>query len=185
MHKIESKTIEKREDSIEVEVQVRTKLYKSILKYICLGFIALIVLMVYPIIRDVYLHNKKLSDLEDSFNTLKHPSGSTFVDNFSRVGLFLGNGNHTDYAVIEVRSFTGDYDNVVQFYATQEIDTPFGFKSTVDIDNVEKIIEEGYNPLRYYGFGIFDLQTMLQKHKKLYLIKIMNSEEAGWDPRSH
>lgn len=68
---------------------------------------------------DTIAHEQKLWRLEGSFRDVTHPAATALVTKRSRVGLLLGNGNHCDYFVGELRRTALSKELIREAYAPQ------------------------------------------------------------------
>lgn len=68
-------------------------------------------------------NNFRLWRFEQHFAALSHPPQSKFIERKKAVGLF-GNGNHCDFFVAELRSFSGSQHNIRNFYHPIRIIVP-------------------------------------------------------------
>lgn len=68
---------------------------------------------------DTIAHEQKLWRLEGSFRDVTHPAATALVTKRSRVGLLLGNGNHCDSFVGELRRTALSKELIREAYAPQ------------------------------------------------------------------
>jgi len=69
----------------------------------------------------ILTHNRELAQYAIDFEKIEHPANTSSVSFNRAVGLLSGNGNHCDYFVGEMRRFTGERQELVIFYADQEV----------------------------------------------------------------
>jgi hypothetical protein len=91
--------------------------------FICVAVIGFVpaLFFIYP-----WLNNRKLYKFERSFTALKHQPGTTSIKQASRVGLLVGNGDHCDYFVGEIRTYSGNPKSIGTFYSTTTLPSPHG-----------------------------------------------------------
>lgn len=65
---------------------------------------------------DAVSHDLTLRAHEAEFKAMAHPPDTTLVARKSRVGLLAGNGNHCDYFVGELRTYSGPQEAISAFY---------------------------------------------------------------------
>jgi len=71
-------------------------------------------------------HDVYLWQLSRSLTALKHPQHTQRVAVVKDLGLLVANGNHCDYFVAEMRSYSGDLspDSIEKFYRNSQIWNP-------------------------------------------------------------
>jgi hypothetical protein len=87
-------------------------------------FIAAIVLcyaLLYPF---AFVHDTYLESLRISVRNLKHPVTTSHIAFSSKLGLLSGNGNHCDYFVAEMRSYTGNKQQILAAYKQTRVWNP-------------------------------------------------------------
>ncbi len=65
-----------------------------------------------------------LSRVAKSFQELRHPAGSRLIARSKNLGLLLGNGNHCDYFVGELRTSTLSQSEIEDFYEGETVLNP-------------------------------------------------------------
>ena len=76
-------------------------------------------ILLFPFARDVLLHDYALYRYSQDFNQVRHPADTNLVSSKKYLGLISGNGNHCNYFIGELRSYTGDPAQIAAFYAGQ------------------------------------------------------------------
>jgi len=71
----------------------------------------------FPFVKDSLLHDYDLYQYSQAFRRLEHPPGTSLVSSRKFLGLYLGNGNHCDYFLGELRRYSGDGQAIEAFYA--------------------------------------------------------------------
>ncbi len=84
-------------------------------------FSLMIGLIALPFARDMLLHNQALGNLEIALHQIDHPVDTTFVRDFKSMGVLSGNSNHCDYIAGELRRYSGDKQEIQNFYTNEEI----------------------------------------------------------------
>ena len=88
------------------------------------GYIFLLtcVVLPFPIYKDYLIHDYKLERQVWAFDQLKHPPGTRRIAFQKYLGLYLGNSNHCDYFVGELRQYNGEQQAIESFYADKVVD---------------------------------------------------------------
>ncbi len=138
-----------------------------------------------PLNPDRLANNRKLDGITSAFLGLTHPPGSQLVSRESRVGLLVGNGNHCDFFVGEIRRFRGPASQLTAHYGSVPVinaadGTPVAL--TV-ISFAEAAFSAAHLPHDLdhptaWGIGEADL-------RELYLVSAFTSENANGDWRCH
>jgi hypothetical protein len=63
------------------------------------------------------LHDYALTRVRHEYRQIKHPTSSSGLETVSQVGLLIGNGNHCDYFVGEIRESDEPADQIREYYA--------------------------------------------------------------------
>ena len=156
---------------------------KSILLWV--GYILLLacVVLPFPIYKDYLVHEFKLYREVWAFHQLKHPAGTSQIAFQKYLGLYLGNGNHCDYFVGELRQYTGDRKSVENFYAGKVVDN-LGV-SVAFADNADFLDElrQSDLPFRFDALPLSSESTSpVPDH--LYIVYIFDMDfDPGWDIR--
>lgn len=134
-------------------------------------------------------NNFRLLKLEQNFAAMSHLPLSKFVARTKDVGLF-GNGNHCDFFVAELRSFSGSPNAARKFYESIRVAVPNNadedFQGVKDgTQPVEIIFLPSPLPANYrwkYHYNdTWDL-SHLAGQKYLYIVLILNSGESySWE----
>jgi hypothetical protein len=151
--------------------------------------LALIVAVTYAVSRDVILHNRKLNRMFASLKLLEHPADTEHVLDRKNVGLLIGNGNHCDYFVAELRKYNGDREVVLEWYEDETITGP----NRKDFDVRVLFLSEGAfvgdKPMLPYDHDLPDdwLDEVNDPDGDYYLVYVFLGafEEPGLDPRCH
>ena len=83
---------------------------------------------------DTVTHNRALRAHVSAFKMIEHPSDTTSVVRKARVGLQVGNGNHCDYFVGELRTYDGDRQAIEAAYAGQRPGGEIAWLAVVFVD---------------------------------------------------
>ena len=156
---------------------------KTILSWVgCIVLLTCVVLP-FPIYKDTLLHDYILYRESRALNQLKHPPGTSRVAFRKYLGLYLGNGNHCDYFVGELRRYTGGQAVLESFYSGQVVD---------DLNVNLAFVENGDFPeqLRQWSLPFslnslsFWLDSSAVARDHLYLVYIFDIDlDPGWDFR--
>lgn len=76
------------------------------------------------IIVSMSLNNLKLRNTKLGFSKINHPSLSRLIKTESSIGHLVGNGNHCDLFVGELRSYAGNRVDINRFYNQQSHNSP-------------------------------------------------------------
>ena len=69
-------------------------------------------------------HSWDLHRLNRALNVTAHPTNSRLISRGQQIGLLIGNGDHCDFFVGELRSFQGTRAGIQQFYTQAKIWNP-------------------------------------------------------------
>lgn len=72
----------------------------------------------------VFVHDVMLSGFARKYAAVKHPSGTQSLKHYRKLGLLIGNGNHCDLFVGELRSYAGSREQVLKSYSSQKFWSP-------------------------------------------------------------
>jgi hypothetical protein len=125
------------------------------------------------------LHQIRFWSLERAFRALSHPPGTRSIRSFSDLGLLFGNGNHTDYAVMDIREIVSPTVDLAAFYARCAVPGPDGASTPVSFRPWPEV-EPWMLPHPLAG-ECLDFRNASQ----VYLVDVVCQEAAGYDPRSH
>jgi hypothetical protein len=126
--------------------------------------------------RDRLVNEWKLWRLEQKFAGIAHPPGTEELSFRSKVGVF-GNGNHCDFFAGQVRSFTGDWKRVEDFYAARSI---AGASPEV------RLLENDRDEIMCcYFTHLSDWGIAPKPGLHVYLVMLFRNEDANSDMRCH
>jgi hypothetical protein len=156
----------------------------------CIAGLVVLALFILPFVIHPLLNNRRLSQVENSFARLNHPAQSTLVKRVSAVGLLIGNSNHCDFFVGELRSYTGTQQLVRNFYSQSQ-----SWRSLPDTDQASGSIvflsqgvipESTQLPYSYQDSEDWGITPEL-KRQQLYLLYFLDVGvlNAGCDLRCH
>ncbi|MFC1856902.1 hypothetical protein ACFL9U_02615 [Thermodesulfobacteriota bacterium] len=139
-----------------------------------------------PMSRDPIINSWKLWKFESSFVSLFHPKGTSRLALKSKVGLLSGNGNHCDFFVGELRTYSSEKEKIKNDYAGTLILNPIsGRRQNIDILFIDDgIIPETRLPYDFDNLAGWNLPSD-EKLKPMYLLYVFNSYEANADVRCH
>ncbi len=133
---------------------------------------------------DTFIHNQKLASYVAAFREIEHPPGTSEIG-FQSLVTLVGNGNHCDYFVGEMRQFTGERQTIVEFYTGQKVqEQPL----------VVAFVENGEFPhetsLRFLPRGLDNPRNWLDSPsvslENVYVVYILSvGDNAGLDIRCH
>ena len=139
-----------------------------------------------PMWRDARSNDRHLDAIADQMIEIEHPPGTSRVRVKKKVGLLIGNGNHCDYFVGELRTFSGADDAVIAFYSGKTIHNPVG-----DFD--QKVQVAFPEPDGRFGDWLPDCSDSLdawgltpdERALSLYLVYVFSSFRPNRDMRCH
>ena len=156
---------------------------KTILLWV--GFIILLVCVVvpFPIYKDYLVHDYKLEREAWAFKQLEHPPGTSRIAFQKYLDLYVGNSNHCDYFVGELRQYTGDSQAIESFYADKVVD---GLGVSVAIARNGDLLEELQQsdmPFQFDNLPVWSTSSAPARDH-LYLVYIFDINfDPGWDIR--
>lgn len=141
-----------------------------------------------------FVHDRMLWQFRAKYRTVRHPANTQRVRFYSDLGLLIGNGNHCDLFVGELRSYTGARRELLKAYAGQSYWSPIEHdRLPVEVLFVEDNgLREG---ILYHGEIGFELPSPLggiredamsyrQRSKKYYVVYMFDpGYDAGFDIR--
>jgi hypothetical protein len=135
---------------------------------------------------DVSKNNRDMSKFEHVFQSLPHPTNTHSLGFEKRFGLLVGNGNHCDFFLGEIRTYNSSKEAVEKYYSAVIFKNP---KSGLDEDVEISFIENG----AFQRFSLpYDLETLdgwklksAFTNQPLYLVYILRQYAANSDPRCH
>jgi hypothetical protein len=137
----------------------------------------------FPFVKDSLLHDYAFYQETQAFRRLKHPAGTSLVSSKKFLGLYLGNGNHCDYFLGELRRYSSDEQTIKAFYAG---------RTSADPEVGIMFLENGEfpdNAWNWMPYKFDSLSTWLdtpdEPRDHLYLIYDWGiiSLDPGWDLR--
>lgn len=154
-------------------------------RYGCLTAVSLCVgtcvgTCIVPAVQDRMLNTRLLAEMEESLRAIAHPDGTESVKVEKAVGLLIGCGNHRDFFVGELRTFSGNRDEIRAFYAGITIHNPVSDAAqAVEVAFVEPDGKlDGYLPDCYDRISGWDLSRE-QQGEPMYLVFIFS---PCWPP---
>jgi hypothetical protein len=144
----------------------------------------LLALWFIPFTGDAVRNSLHLWQLERQLKSLQQPSGTARVAFRSDVGLLVGNGNHCDFFVGELRSYSGPRAAIEQHYRDLRVFNPVTQKNeTIDVIFVDDWkIPGAHLPDEFdqiSGWGV----EQSEGSPHMYSIYVFRSYEANWDFR--
>lgn len=142
-------------------------------------FILIVIAAVLMWLPRIY-HDMNLSSFNKSFKSLKHPANTSLIKHHKEVGLLIGNSDHIDYFIGELRSYSGTKNDIKKFYRSQTIQNPITDKrQKVELVFIDKSKPTDINiKLPYPVLNIAD--DLKQKHDQNYYY-IIYVIDAGYD----
>jgi hypothetical protein len=139
--------------------------------------------LTFPIYKDYFLHDYTLYREVNAFRQLNHPAGTSRIAFKKFLGLYLGNGNHCDSFIGELRRYTGEQQSIETFYSG---------KIVADLGVGVTFVENGEFPEQFrqwsLPYRLDSLSAWLDSpaipHDHLYLVYISDIDlDPGWDFR--
>jgi len=72
----------------------------------------------------LFVHDYLLWQFSRKYAAIRHPAGTHSVKSHKELGLLIGNSNHVDFFVGELRTYSGPRQDLVKAYAGQEFVSP-------------------------------------------------------------
>jgi hypothetical protein len=148
----------------------------------CLPVVTLVVF----VLGDVWGNSAALRRFQSQFATVSHPTNTRLITGRACVGLLVGNGNHCDFFVGELRAFSGDWDHVEKGYMGQAIVSPIDEKRVpvraLRVSDAFGGQERLPRDLETLEGWKADVQGDVEK---LYIVYVFPSYCAKMDPRCH
>ena len=141
-------------------------------------------ILTFPVYKDYLHHDYNLNREVNAFRQLKHPAGTSRVAFKKYMGLYLGNGNHCDTFVGELRRYSGDGQSIESFYAGQTA-ADLGV-NVVFLENGEfpEQVQKWSLPSYRLDFVSMWLDSPATPRDHLYLIYIFDIDlDPVWDFR--
>jgi len=140
----------------------------------------------YAIVRDTVINNRHLSRMARAMQALKHPDGTARIRFESRVGLLVGCGNHNDFFVGELRTYSGDRERITEFYKGVAIHNPVGKFD----QQVELVFPEPDGEFKAWLPDCFDRLAAWrispqERGGHVYLVFVFSSFPPDMDLRGH
>ena len=141
---------------------------------------AVLFLLALPFVGHSLINDFKLHHFRASFARLPHPPGTTLVRRVSDVGLLAGNGNHCDFFVGELRTYTGSEDSIVRFYSPKSVwspnsNAPEALDSIIFLEGEEiPGVERDYLPTDHQDISAWSLPRS-RRGEKLYIVYRLDS----------
>jgi hypothetical protein len=150
---------------------------RRIWKWILVGLVAVLAYLFFPVVSDRLMNSWKLSKMETEFDKLDHPPGTVLLAQRSKVGVF-GNGNHCDFFVGQIRSYSCSKDLVEEFYERES-------KKRRSYVEVLFIDDEKTDFLCCYFSRLSDWGISQKPDHNMYLVKLFRNESPNGDMRCH
>lgn len=127
----------------------------------------------------VLSHDWNLYRLQWNFNQFHHLSGTKLLLKKKELGLLIGNSNHIDYFVGEVRRYNGNRAKILEFYKNKTIWNPISHDrydvQVVFLDDLKKSDEDLGIP-----DPVFDMADSMRKKTQGRLLYIVYVFDAGY-----
>ena len=136
----------------------------------------------------IFVHDRMLRQHCRKYRAVTHPTFTQRVKYYRELGLLIGNGNHCDLFVGELRSYTGSQRQLLTHYAAQSFWSPLQHRLPVDVFFIENgIITGGTIENEDISLCIpFTVERILQDAKafersadKLYIVYMF---DYGYEP---
>ncbi len=166
---------------------LRGQMKKAILRVSITILFGITLVLFGPCVYSRYLNNYRLSQFENGLSQVNHPQGSKLLARRSAVGLLIGNSNHCDYFVGEIRSCDLPREQIQKYYADLSIINPINgnllslnilFVGTNGFPD-DAILPYGYEDLADWGLEIHN------ETGTIYLLSTFFTWIANSDMRCH
>ena len=115
---------------------------------------------------DSFKNDRTQKEFVENFKSIEHPAGTIMVAERDSMGLF-GNGNHCDFFVGQIRSYTGAKEELKGAYSASASSVEIWF---IDDPEIEYFYAGPFNKLADWG-----IENDFTKINKIYLVyKLMN-----------
>lgn len=153
------------------------------------GFLGMIFVIIGPCIYCRFLNNYRLYQFNKEFKRVGHPVESKLLSRRSAVGLLVGNSNHCDYFVGEIRSSNLSEEAIEKYYADSVVKSPIN-ESLVGVDihfvRTGTFSGQGMLPYEYENLSQWDLESNIQNQTEtVYLLSTFFNWFANADMRCH
>lgn len=133
----------------------------------------------------LFIHDWFLSRFAHSYAAISHPPDTRHIRTYKDVGLLIGNGNHIDLFVGELRSYRGTRSKIVSWYASQGV--PSQLEHGESREAVVVFIDHGRVSPGKIGFDhpssletiLRDVNALKTPVERYYVVYIL---DAGYPP---
>ena len=139
--------------------------------------------LTFPVYKDFLLHDYTLYREVKAFRQIEHPAGTSRITFKKYLGLYLGNGNHCDYFIGELRRYTGEQQSIESFYSDKVVaDLGVGV-AFVENGEFPEQFRQWNLPYRLDSLSVW-LDSPTEPRDHLYLVYIFDIDlDPGWDIR--
>ena len=151
----------------------------------CVGVMA--VLALWPVVGAPRVNDYRLWKVERSFRAIDHPPGTKLIKRLREVGLLIGNSNHCDYFVGELRSYTGRPEAIAAAYRSAKVWNPLPDGGEIRV----VFLKDGQIPEEERFETPYKLREMKEwgdvpaKGKMYFVYFLAAGQDPGLDLRCH
>jgi hypothetical protein len=153
------------------------------------GLSLIVLALAWPFVGAPRVNDFRLWRVERSFDSVKHPSGTRLVMRIREVGLLIGNSNHCDYFVGELRSYSGEPERIKAAYAGARVWEPIpegAGEVRVVFPQNGKVPNEDAFTVPYLLEDSADWGVIPKFGEKLYYVYFLSAgQDPGFDFRCH
>jgi len=149
-----------------------------------LGCVLMLALLAAPFFLAAWSNDTKMFHLKQAFQSIPHPAGTKRVKTASGLGILIWNSNRCHYVLAELRRYSGDKKQIIDFYSHVTVYSPISGKhEKIEVffldehDHLESTELERLN--KDYGWGLFEVDNP----KHYYLLYYHDGHDPGLDLR--
>ena len=131
------------------------------------------------------INNGKLWRLQRSLATLAHPQGTSPLKEVQEVGNLSGTGNHIDFFVGQVRTYSGPKESIRAFYRSQKFWNPIeGKQEPIKIAFSDEYSEDGDADAIFWSDRINEW-SLFTAQKSYVIYAWAGGDRPGFDMRGY
>jgi hypothetical protein len=139
----------------------------------------LLVIAIVPIFRDPLINSWRSYRFRQAIKAIDHPQGTLAVDDESQMGLLVGNSNHCDYYVAQLRSYEGDFAAIESHYETATFFNPV--TQLYESPDVARFPTDE----TFFASELVGWRFVPDDERSLYIVYIFRIYEPNADLRCH
>ena len=133
-----------------------------------------------------FIHDWYLWQFARSYSHITHPPTTQHVKSYKQLGLLIGNGNHIDLFVGEVRSYSGSCQQIIDWYDSRDVPSQLAHGERVPIEIVfvdnNRISSSESDYLRPFPIGeiVRDIGSSHSTNLHYYIVYVLDA--TGYPP---